>query len=152
MRLALLLAAATLVAGCLLDIDFDGTKFGCEDGKCPEGFSCVEAMCVAQSAGDDAGAADGGGQDAAGDGGLGHACDEQFGAAQGYILCAYDQTTCEFFVQTDVNTACMDICPLYDAECVNSFDAAGPGAACTRETEDGCAVTHQSQICICTRG
>ena len=150
--LAPVLAAAILVAsGCLLDIDFDGTKFNCEDGKCPEGFSCVEAMCVAESGGEDGGAGDGGGTaDAGGDGGPLATCDEQFGAALEYMLCAEEPTSCEFFVRTEVGTACMDICPVYGAECVNSFDAT-MGTECTRETEDACTVVHQSQICICSR-
>ena len=151
--LALLVAAATLVAGCLLDIDFDGTRFSCEDGKCPDGFSCVEGSCVAQNAGEDGGAGDGGGGDAAApDGGALQTCDEQFGEALEYTLCAEEEGTCEFFLRSEVGTACMDICPLYGAECVNSFDADGAGMECVRQTEDACAVVHQTQICICSRG
>lgn len=150
--LALLLAAATLIAGCLLDIDFEGTRFTCEDGKCPEGFTCVEATCVAESGGEDGGAGDGGEVDAGRDGGALATCDEQFGEALEYTLCAEEPTTCEFFVRTEVGTACMDICPVYGAECVNSFDADGAGMECVRQTEDACTVVHQSQICICSRG
>ncbi|HEY8146091.1 MAG TPA: hypothetical protein VIG06_25595 [Kofleriaceae bacterium] len=149
---AILAAAAGLLGGCLLDIDFDGTKFSCDDGKCPDGFSCVESTCVAQSSGDDGGpGGDGGQADAGRDGGL-LTCDEQFGAALQYTLCAEEATTCEFFVQSEVAATCMDICPIYDAECVNSFDSDGAGMECTRLTEDACLVTHQSQICICSRG
>ena len=154
--LALLLAAATtLVSGCLLDIDLDGTKFSCDDGKCPDGFSCVESTCVAQSAGNDGGpGADARGQAdaAAPDGGALASCDEQFGGALSYMLCTEEPTTCEFFVHTDVATACMDICPLYGgAECVNSFDAT-EGTECTREEEGLCTALHTGQLCICSRG
>ena len=149
--LALLVAAATLVAGCLLDIDFDGTKFSCEDGNCPDGFSCVEATCVAQSG--DGGVGDGGGGDAAPpDSSVIPTCDEQFGLALEYTLCAEEQGTCEFFLRSEVAAACVDICPIYGAECVNSFDADGAGMECVRQTEDACAVVHQTQICICSRG
>jgi hypothetical protein len=149
---ALLAALAGSLAGCLLDIDFDNTKFSCEDGKCPDGFSCVESTCVAESAGDDGGpGGDAGGADGAeADGGPLPTCDEQFGEAVEYMLCAEEADTCEFFVRTEVATACADICPLYGAECVNSFDA--DAEPCTRVTEDNCTVTHMSQICVCTRG
>ena len=84
---AILAATAGLLGGCLLDIDFDGTKFSCDDGKCPDGFSCVESTCVAQSAGDDGGPGDDGGTaDAGRDGGPLLSCDEQFGAAGSYTL------------------------------------------------------------------
>jgi hypothetical protein len=153
-NLALLAAAAAVLAGCLLDIDFEGTKFSCEDGQCPAGFSCLESMCVAQSAGGDGGPGnDAGGADAAPpDGGPLLTCDEQFGEALEYTLCVEEEETCEFFLRTEVGTACVDICPVYGAECVNSFDADGAGAECTRMTEDACMVVHMTQICICTRG
>lgn len=153
-KLALLAVAAAALAGCLLDIDFDGTRFSCEDGQCPDGFSCVESMCVAESTGGDGGpGGDGGGADAgAPDGGPLLTCDEQFGEALEYMLCAEEADTCEFFLRTEVGTACIDICPIYGSECVNSFDADGAGAECTRMTEDACTVVHQTQICICSRG
>jgi hypothetical protein len=154
--LALFLAAATtLVAGCLLDIDYDGTRFSCNDGVCPDGFACVDGTCVASAAGQDGGA----GGDATGQADAGAAdsgplltCDEQFGAAPSYTLCLEEATTCEFFVTADVASACTDICLQYDATCVNSYDATGGGTECTRELEGACTATHQSQICICDRG
>lgn len=150
--LAPLAAAALLLGGCLLDIDFDNTRFSCSDGVCPDGFSCVEGTCVASSAGQDGGG-DAAGQSDSGppDGGIATmTCDEQFGAALSYVLCSEQPTTCEFFVHTDVATACADICPLYGAECVNSFDAT-EGTECTHEAEGACTATHTGQICICNR-
>ena len=149
-----LAGAAAILGGCLLDIDFDGTSFSCEDGECPDGFACIESMCVAQSAGEDGGAGgDGGSSDAApADGGPLATCDEQFGAAAGYVLCVEAADTCEFFVRTEVATACTDICPEFGSECVNSFDADGAGAECTHVTEDNCTLTHMTQICVCSRG
>jgi hypothetical protein len=153
--LLLIIAAATTAAGCLLDIDFDGTRFSCQDGVCPDGYSCVESTCVAESTTGDAGArADAAGQaDAAGaDASALPTCDEQFGAAPSYTLCLEDATSCEFFVTQEVATACTDICAQFGAECVNSFDATGGGTECTREVEGACTATHMSQICICARG
>lgn len=153
--LLLIIAAATLAAGCLLDIDFDGTRFSCEDGACPAGYSCVQSMCVVESAGGDAGAgADAAGQaDAAPPDASGLAtCDEQFGAAPSYTLCLEEAGSCEFFVTQEVATACTDICAQFAAECLNSFDATGGGTECTREVEGACTAAHVSQICICARG
>lgn len=145
--------AAAILGGCLLDIDFDGTSFTCEDGKCPDGFSCVQSMCVAESAGEDGGP----GRDAAAgdaappDGGGGATCDDQYGEAGSYVLCLEEADSCEFFVRTEVATACADICPLYGGECINSFDSDGSGTECTRLEEGACTAVHQGQICICSR-
>jgi hypothetical protein len=150
---ALLAAAALSLGGCLLDIDFDGTKFTCNDGVCPDGFSCVEGTCVTSSTGQDGGA--GGDATALPDAPppdadtATPACNDQYGAALQYMLCAADATSCEFFVHTDVATACNDICPLYGGECVNSFDAT-EGTECTREEEGACTALHTGQLCICT--
>jgi hypothetical protein len=149
-----LLAVAAMLGGCLLDIDFDNTRFTCGDGVCPDGFTCVEGTCVTSSAGQDGGT----GGDAAArpdapppDADTATpACNDQFGGAPSYQLCVADATSCEFFVTSDVATACNDICPQYGgATCVNSFDATA-GTECTREVEGNCTATHQSQICICS--
>lgn len=150
----LLAAAAALLGGCLLDIDYDNTRFSCSDGVCPDGFSCLEGTCVAASAGQDGGA--GGDADPMADAGdpdgtAAMSCDEEFGAAPSYTLCVEEADTCEFFVTADVATACNDICAQYGATCVNSFDATGGGTECTREVEGLCTATHMSQICICSR-
>ena len=52
-------AAAALLGGCFLDIDFKDTAFLCEtDPTCPDGYSCVDGRCVAEGGG---GESDGGG-------------------------------------------------------------------------------------------
>jgi len=151
-RLVLLAAAASLLGGCFLDIDYDNTRFACSDGVCPDGFACVDGTCVVSSAG-----LDGGGDATVADSGppdadtATPACNDQFSAAPSYQLCVADGTSCEFFVTSEVATACNDICPQYGgATCVNSFDATA-GTECTREAEGSCTATHQSQICVCTR-
>jgi hypothetical protein len=52
-------AAAALLGGCFLDIDFKDTAFLCEtDPTCPDGYSCVDGRCVEGGGG---GGSDGGG-------------------------------------------------------------------------------------------
>jgi hypothetical protein len=52
-------AAAALLGGCFLDIDFKDTAFLCEtDPTCPDGYSCVDGRCVEGGGG---GEPDGGG-------------------------------------------------------------------------------------------
>ena len=138
--------------GCLVDVSFEETRFGCSDGRCPDGFTCQDAVCVPAEP-PDQGGGDAGPADAAAppDAATLLACDEQFGAAPGYQLCAEEPTTCEFFNQLDVSTPCTDICATYGASCAASYDAE-PAAACTREVDgSGCDVLHQTQICVCTR-
>jgi len=64
-RLLLFAAAAPLLGGCFLDIDFKGTSFLCEsDPTCPEGFTCVDGHCVEGGVAPDGGGSgtpDGGG-------------------------------------------------------------------------------------------
>ncbi|HLU66563.1 MAG TPA: hypothetical protein VKZ63_09825 [Kofleriaceae bacterium] len=143
-------ALAAALTGCVVDADFDGTRFSCTDGKCPDGYSCVEGACV--PAGGDADRADAApAVDAAPpDAGL-LTCDEQFGAALDYVLCAEAPTTCAFYNRAEMGTTCNDICAAHGAECVSTHDATA-GAECTHETEEDCTVLHQSQICVCTRG
>ena len=143
--------AALAAGGCLVDVSFEETRFSCTDGRCPDGFTCQDAVCVPaepDETGGDAGPADAAPPP---DAAALLACDEQFGAAPGYQLCAEEPTTCEFFNQSDVSISCTDVCAVYGAGCAATYDAE-PVAACTRETADeGCDVLHQTQICVCTR-
>jgi len=151
MKHALLLVSTVVglcgISACSVDTGFDGTQFQCKGGECPSGFSCVDSVCVAE--GESGETIDAGVDATPPDAGL-LACDDQFGNVASYMLCIEDATSCEFFVTTDVSTACRDICAQQGAECLNSFDAS-EGLECTREPEDGCDVTHQSQLCVCAR-
>lgn len=56
LRLATIAAAAPLLGGCFLDIDFKGTSFLCESSPtCPDGFTCVDGHCVEGGAAPDGG-------------------------------------------------------------------------------------------------
>src|SRR5436189_3596592 len=76
---AVTLFAAVLLGGCSVDTDFANTRFQCADGACPDGYQCVDLVCVLP-VGDDGG----GGQD---DGG-GAVTDASGGAdASGLVAC-----------------------------------------------------------------
>jgi hypothetical protein len=158
------LAASALVVlalgGCFVDYDFDDTSFACSDGTCPAGYECVAERCVSPGAAGDAG---NGGADAAISGGADAApetsdaavelatCDEQFGQSTGYQLCIEAETTCEFFHLAEVAEACADVCALYGSTCVTTYNS-DEATPCTRQEEDVCTTTRQSQICVCSRG
>jgi hypothetical protein len=138
---------AVLLGACVVEVNFDDTAFTCTDGMCPAAFTCEEGRCVRLPP-----TGDGGPADAAppADAAL-RACDDQFGDAPSYQLCAEEATTCEFYNVSSVSTPCAEICPLYGATCAGAFDSS-EGAECIREPDgDGCEVPHLSQICICTR-
>lgn len=142
--------------GCKVDVDFNNTRFRCADGSCPDGYECVEEVCVViDGPGGDGGAGpDGGGGGPDGAVAL-VPCDEQFGAAPGYELCAEDADGCEFFHATGDGTqvTCDEVCPMFGgATCVDSFDSSVGEAQCTPDgAAEGCAVAHSSQICVCSR-
>ncbi len=156
--LALVIAVASS-SGCLIDYDFANTSFSCADGVCPSGYECVAARCVVpQSGGDEGGDADAATSPAADaaplppDGAVALAtCEEQFGASTGYQLCAETDTSCEFFHLADTPEACSDVCALYGATCIVSYNSS-VGTECTREVEQLCTQTRGSQICVCSRG
>ena len=63
-------AAAALLGGCFLDIDFKGTSFLCEsDPTCPAGYTCVDGRCVEGSGETPDGGGGGGTPDGGGGGG-----------------------------------------------------------------------------------
>lgn len=158
LRLVTSIVFAAALGGCFVDYDFDNTSFTCADGTCPTGFECVAARCVKPGGGE----GDGAGADAApgspdaaapaSDAAVqAAACDEQFGASTGYVLCAEAADTCEFFHLAEVAEACQAVCALYGAACVTTYNAT-EGTECTREEEAPCDTTRTSQICVCTRG
>ena len=158
-RLAIPAILVVALGGCFVDYDFDNTSFACADGTCPSGFECVAERCVQPSSASDAGnrvdasvleSADAAADPS--DAALQLAtCDEQFGASTGYQLCIETETTCEFFHLVDVAEACADVCALYGATCVTTYNS-DEAAPCTRQEESDCTVTRSSQICVCSRG
>jgi hypothetical protein len=149
---ALTTILALLAAGCHLGVE--AREVTCAGEVCPVGTSCVEDRCVADgSQAPDAGAPDAGEPEKISVPDAAPAmlvpCDDQFGAASGYQLCAEEPASCEFFAQTAGQT-CADFCALYSSECINSWDAS-TATPCTREIEDGCLVPHNTQICLCSR-
>ena len=51
---AALLAAAGVLAGCVVAVDYGGTSYRCGSGDCPAGQACVAGVCVAAAAPPDA--------------------------------------------------------------------------------------------------
>lgn len=77
-------------------------------------------------------------------------CDDQFGRALGYELCAETETTCSFVSEAGADKfECEQRCADFAATCVTGFDATGQ--SCVAETEDGCTYLHETQICVCLR-
>lgn len=157
MRAVLLQLALLGLVGCKVEVDFDNTRFQCTNGECPEGYECVDAVCVLTE-----GPAGDGGADGVDAGGAGPdaaiarvACNDQFGAAPGYELCMENADSCEFFHATGDGTqvTCQDVCPMFGgATCVESYDATVGEMQCTRDTgAEACVVAHSSQLCVCTR-
>ena len=147
--------------GCTLtqrELDAD-----CSGVECPTGYTCEEGECVvaalsSEQAPDAAApltAADAGPQDAdvappdAAPIQL-QSCGEQFGLASGYLLCAEQPSTCEFFSQTAGGT-CADLCASLGSTCVDAYDSSAD-APCTVQSADGCLAAHTTQTCICERG
>jgi hypothetical protein len=84
-------------------------------------------------------------------GGRGLSCDEEFGGAPGYLLCSETEDTCTFFSETasDEKFDCDERCGEFGAACLRGFDS--NSSTCVPQTEDGCAMPHETQICVCRR-
>ena len=159
--------AGLVLAGCFVDVDLGGSRLQCSDGRCPDGFECIDALCVADGQGgaNDAGAdeadaapqpdaapePDGAPDGAPPDAPLPSACDEQYGRAPGYVLCEEDQDSCQFFLETKVAASCNEHClNIGGGTCLEAFNA-DPGAECDLQKPTGCESTiNQSQVCVCS--
>jgi hypothetical protein len=80
-------------------------------------------------------------------------CDDQYGLAPGFQLCAQAADSCEFFLFSDTATPCREHClNVGVGDCITAFDADPGPNACTRQEETGCMeLTDASQICVCSR-
>ena len=142
--------ASALLAACSFEPDYGETRYVCRLERCPEGYVCIDRVCVTGAA--DAAAA----PDAAVDAGpepspdaADPSCDRLFGAANGYQLCSETATTCTFNV--DVNeTSCDHQCGLFGSTCESASDS-DQGFPCVVAGATACATTHNSVICTCVR-
>lgn len=65
MRSWLVCALGSALAACHYSADYGGTMYQCNDGKCPSGYTCINAQCVAMLEGDSGVPVDSGGDSAA---------------------------------------------------------------------------------------
>jgi hypothetical protein len=163
------LMVALAVAGCVVDVDLGGSRLVCSDGRCPGGFTCVEERCVPESGGgedaapgDDAASADSApapdappADAAPPDAPPPTACEQQYGQAPGFVLCAEERGSCQFYVNSGgVDVTCADLClDVGGGLCVTAGNASADPPepfACVVQKETGCEVVNASQICTCT--
>jgi hypothetical protein len=79
-------------------------------------------------------------------------CDEIFGAAPGYVLCEFDDTSCRFNVTTG-GQSCTTICASYGQTCLDALDNPSTMAeACVVQGGSTCGNSSKSTtLCVCTR-
>ena len=58
-RPLLLLGLGASLAGCRVEVDYEGSSFACSDSVCPSGFECVDGECRPPAGADDTPADDG---------------------------------------------------------------------------------------------
>lgn len=154
--------AATVLVSCIVDVDWSGARLACTDGRCPDGFECVEERCVPEGGeppvadaavdppdpdAEPEPVADAAPPDAAAT----NACDEQYGGAVGYQLCEATDGSCQFFVNNRLQVTCEQICRELGGTCLTAHDG-DPVDPCALQAEDGCLTPHGSQICTCSLG
>jgi hypothetical protein len=79
-------------------------------------------------------------------------CDQQYGEAPGYVLCAEERSTCQFFVVSEVATSCADICLNVGGGVCQFSNDADEGAECVLQEQTGCEEVRGTQVCTCSRG
>lgn len=80
-------------------------------------------------------------------------CDELYGEAPEYILCAEEAATCTFNARTDGGT-CNEMCALYGGTCIRAHDnESTPGTECVANLPagDDCNTPRSTEICVCSR-
>lgn len=137
-----------LLAGCTASADFSDTSFACSDGKCPNGFNCVQLMCVSELAVDAGSLADA--TVSIPDAMPLVACDVLFGEAPGYQLCSEDAVSCSFNVNLAGET-CTIACQRLETTCLAAFDNETELCVPIEVTGDTCDLARQSEICVCAR-
>lgn len=78
----------------------------------------------------------------------GPTCRELFGTAPEFMPCGEEADRCAFFTSGGTRS-CDAVCGEHDAECASSYLAVD---SCDPDSGDqGCAVPHAAQICVCLR-
>jgi hypothetical protein len=150
-----LLAGITAGFGCVASPDYSATKFACSEGVCPEGYDCVEGVCLGEGDEPDFDGAvatfDAAIPDASVPDALPAAtCDEMFSGAPGYELCSEDEASCSFNVAL-AGTACTSACELLGTTCLDAFDNNAIACEPVPKTGDTCDTVRASNICVCAR-
>jgi hypothetical protein len=153
-KFALFVAMAMLgpfgVGACVADVDNGDTTFACSDGVCPDGYSCLQALCLADVEGDGGMASDAAFDSNATDAAPLVACDVLFGQAPGYQLCSEDEVSCSFNVNLAGET-CTAACQMLQTTCLGAFDNNDDLCLPVEATGDTCDTTRSSEICVCAR-
>jgi hypothetical protein len=123
-------AGLLLVSGCRLTTDYEGTRYLCPDGECPDGQECVDGRCAAEGTTVDASVG----------------CDERFGAESGYELCLEEAQNCRFFV----SQTCDEVCRAHGAICLSAEDAESV-TPCQNGGDLECTGATSRQMCTCKR-
>lgn len=152
----LLAAALVLAASCSFEPDYADTRYVCRLDRCPDGFVCIDEICVIGSS--DAAPTVGGGPapfdagpgpDAATPDAGKPTCDQQFGSADEYLLCSEETATCRFNVMAG-ESSCDQQCAMFGGTCVDADDS-NAGDPCVAVASTGCGTPHNSVICTCMR-
>lgn len=140
-----LLIAVAAIASCSFEPDYGETRYICKLDRCPEGYVCVDEICVT-------GASDASVDGAAPDGPVDSgpaSCDDLFGVAPEYELCEDSPTTCTFGAHLD-GISCDAMCEMFASTCESAQDS-DSGALCVPVGASGCDATHSRAICTCVR-
>ncbi len=122
--------------------------------SCPRGLECAGGWCrpadaIGACASADAGSADASADAASSEGDASAAsCDDLYGDASGYVLCAEYGGTCEFYSTTGPGVTCADLCSTVGQDCLESYDSDAPDCV-EVSADEGCTAIHAQQICVC---
>jgi hypothetical protein len=135
-----------MLVSCSFEPDYADTRYVCKLERCPDGYVCVDEVClrgVPDAAIDDAAATDG-----AIDGAGAASCDDLFGTVPEYELCEESTATCTFGGL--IEGTCDAMCAMFGSTCESARDS-DEGAVCVELGEVGCDSMHGRAICTCLR-
>lgn len=76
-------------------------------------------------------------------------CDQIFGSASDYHLCAATDDRCEFYTSSG-GDPCRQICDSFGAACLDAWDADEPDL-CVEQNADDCDGERGDIVCVCAR-